>query len=99
MSCTTCLGPTSRSRPTSARPPLPGPTTALARYSKSVRISAACSSGTVEPSHVLTAIGLAQEDARATLRLSLGRQTTDEEIDFALEIIRALADELPVILV
>ncbi len=33
---------------------------------------AACSSGAVEPSHVLTALGLAPEDARATLRLSLG---------------------------
>jgi cysteine desulfurase len=46
---------------------------------------AACSSGAVEPSHVLLALGLAPEDARATLRLSLGHQTTEEEIDFALE--------------
>jgi cysteine desulfurase len=48
---------------------------------------AACSSGAVEPSHVLLALGLAPEDARATLRLSLGHQTTEEEIDFALETI------------
>jgi len=55
---------------------------------------AACSSGAVEPSHVLTAIGLAPEDARATLRLSLGKQTTDEEIDFALETIPPVIDRL-----
>src|SRR6202030_3811011 len=55
---------------------------------------AACSSGAIEPSHVLTAIGLAPEDARATLRLSLGHQTTEEEIDFALETIPAVIDRL-----
>jgi cysteine desulfurase len=55
---------------------------------------AACSSGAVEPSHVLTAIGLAPEDARATLRLSLGHQTTDEEIDFALGTIPPVIDRL-----
>jgi cysteine desulfurase len=55
---------------------------------------AACSSGAVEPSHVLTAIGLAPEDARATLRLSLGHQTTDEEIDFALDTIPPVIDRL-----
>jgi len=55
---------------------------------------AACSSGAVEPSHVLLAIGLPPEDARATLRLSLGRQTTDAEIDFALETIPAVIERL-----
>jgi cysteine desulfurase len=48
---------------------------------------AACSSGAVEPSHVLTAIGLNAADARASLRFSLGRHTTAEEIAFALEVI------------
>ena len=55
---------------------------------------AACSAGSVEPSHVLTAIGLAPEDARATLRLSLGHQTTDEEIDFALEMVPPVIERL-----
>jgi cysteine desulfurase len=55
---------------------------------------AACSSGAVEPSHVLMALGLAPEDARATLRLSLGRQNKEEEIDFALEIIPAVIERL-----
>jgi cysteine desulfurase len=48
---------------------------------------AACSSGAVEPSHVLTAIGLSDDDARSTLRLSLGRPTTAAEIDEAIRII------------
>lgn len=55
---------------------------------------AACSSGAVEPSHVLIALGLAPEDARATLRLSLGHQTTEDEIDFALETIPAVVERL-----
>jgi cysteine desulfurase len=55
---------------------------------------AACSSGAVEPSHVLLALGLAPEDARATLRLSLGHHTTAEEIDFALETIPPVIDRL-----
>ena len=55
---------------------------------------AACSSGAVEPSHVLMALGLAPEDARATLRLSLGHQTTEEEIDFALETIPPVIERL-----
>jgi cysteine desulfurase len=55
---------------------------------------AACSSGAVEPSHVLMALGLAPEDARATLRLSLGHQTTKEEIDFALETIPPVIERL-----
>lgn len=50
---------------------------------------AACSSGAVEPSHVLTAVGLSPEEARTSIRLSLGRTTTREEIDSALELISA----------
>jgi cysteine desulfurase len=55
---------------------------------------AACSSGAVEPSHVLTAIGLSREDARATLRFSLGHETTQEEIDYALETIPPVIERL-----
>jgi cysteine desulfurase len=50
---------------------------------------AACSSGAVEPSHVLTAIGLPPEEARASLRFSLGRHTTAADIDFALNVVPA----------
>jgi cysteine desulfurase len=54
-----------------------------------VSTGAACSSGAIEPSHVLTAMGLAPERARASLRFSIGKQNTEEEIDFALSIIPA----------
>jgi cysteine desulfurase len=49
----------------------------------------ACSSGAVTPSHVLTAIGLAAAEARASLRFSLGRHTTDADVDFVLEMLPA----------
>src|ERR1700680_601553 len=55
---------------------------------------AACSSGAVEPSHVLLALGLSPADARATLRLSLGHQTTEDEIDFALDTIPPVIERL-----
>ena len=55
---------------------------------------AACSSGAVEPSHVLTAIGLSAEDARASLRFSLGRHTTEADVEFALEVVPAAVDQL-----
>jgi cysteine desulfurase len=55
---------------------------------------AACSSGAVEPSHVLTAIGLPPEDARASLRFSLGRHTTESDIAFALEVVPAAVQQL-----
>jgi cysteine desulfurase len=55
---------------------------------------AACSSGAVEPSHVLTAIGLPPEEARATLRLSLGHPTSEEDIDYTLDTIPPVIERL-----
>jgi len=55
---------------------------------------AACSAGAVEPSHVLTAIGLAPEDARASLRFSLGHETTAEEIEYALDMVPRAVEHL-----
>jgi cysteine desulfurase len=52
-----------------------------------VSSGAACSSGASEPSHVLQAMGLPIERARASLRFSLHRQTTVEEIDRAIELV------------
>ena len=55
---------------------------------------AACQSGATEPSHVLLAMGLSPAEARSSLRLSLSRLTTTEEIDRALEIIPAAVARL-----
>ena len=52
-----------------------------------VSTGAACSSGAIEPSHVLTAMGMPAERARASLRFSLGKQNTSDEVDFALSLI------------
>ena len=52
-----------------------------------VSTGAACSSGAIEPSHVLIAMGLRPDQARASIRFSLGKQTTAEDIDIALALV------------
>jgi cysteine desulfurase len=59
-----------------------------------VSTGAACSSGAIEPSHVLTAMGLRPELARASLRFSLGKQNTSEDLDFALSLLPATVSRL-----
>jgi cysteine desulfurase len=54
----------------------------------------ACQSGATEPSHVLTAMGLSEQRARASIRLSLSRLSTSEEIDCAIEMIPAAVARL-----
>jgi cysteine desulfurase len=54
-----------------------------------VSSGAACSSGAVEPSHVLTAIGLGVDRARASIRFSLGRANTAEQVDALVEAVAA----------
>ncbi len=54
----------------------------------------ACSSSSLEPSHVLTAIGLPHEAAHGALRFSLGRYTTEEDIDAVLEILPGIVEKL-----
>lgn len=56
-------------------------------------VGSACTTGSTEPSHVLTAMGYPNEEARGSLRLSLGRTTTDPEIDEAVDVVpRILAE-------
>ncbi|HKQ86266.1 MAG TPA: cysteine desulfurase family protein [Candidatus Acidoferrales bacterium] len=55
---------------------------------------AACSSGAIEPSHVLLAIGLGDDEARSSVRFSLGRTTTAAEIDHAIALIPPVVERL-----
>jgi len=52
-----------------------------------VSTGAACSSGAIEPSHVLTAMGMSADRARASIRFSLGQQNTMEEVKFAIGLV------------
>ncbi|MDE3155093.1 MAG: IscS subfamily cysteine desulfurase [Acidobacteriota bacterium] len=63
---------------------------------KDVAVSSgsACTSASIEPSHVLKALGLPDDLARASLRFGLGRFTTDEEIAFATEAVATLVTRL-----
>ncbi len=54
----------------------------------------ACSSGSLEPSHVLLALGQSAELARGSLRITLGKDNTAEEIDYVLEELVALVGNL-----
>ncbi len=54
----------------------------------------ACSTGTLEPSHVLLAIGQTQEQAHSSLRISLSRMNTMEEVDYFLEVIGGTVEQL-----
>jgi cysteine desulfurase len=57
-----------------------------------VSTGAACAAGGAEPSHVLKAMGFAPERVESSLRLSLGRSTTEEQVDRAAAIIRACVE-------
>lgn len=54
----------------------------------------ACTSGSLEPSHVLLALGLPHEIAHGSLRLTLGRDNTDAEIDYVLECLPPIVERL-----
>jgi cysteine desulfurase len=60
----------------------------------SVSTGAACSSGAIEPSHVLTAMGLRPDRARASLRFSLGKQNAAADVDFAIQLLPASVERL-----
>jgi cysteine desulfurase len=59
-----------------------------------VSTGAACSSGAIEPSHVLTAMGLSPDRARGSIRFSLGKQTTAEDVEFALSLVPNVVERL-----
>ena len=54
----------------------------------------ACTSGTLDPSHVLLALGLTQAQANGALRLTIGTDTTREEIDQVLDILPPIVEDL-----
>ncbi|MBN2721141.1 MAG: cysteine desulfurase [Proteobacteria bacterium] len=59
-----------------------------------VSTGSACSSGSLEPSHVLVAIGVSPVLAQGTLRFSMGRGTTPEQIDYVLEVFPPIVERL-----
>jgi cysteine desulfurase len=59
-----------------------------------VSTGSACASGSLEPSHVLTALGLSRQEVRGSLRISLSAYTTREEIDFAVEALKEISGRL-----
>lgn len=59
-----------------------------------VSSGSACTSGSLEPSHVLTAMGLSHRTAHGSLRLTLGRGTTDEDIDQTLSVVPEIIERL-----
>lgn len=56
-------------------------------------VGSACTTGSTDPSHVLTALGYPDDEARGSLRLSLGRTTTEAEIEEALDIVPRVVEE------
>ena len=63
---------------------------------KDVAVSSgsACTSASLEPSYVLRALGRSDELAHSSLRFTIGRFTTDEEVDLAIEQTRAAVEKL-----
>jgi len=59
-----------------------------------VSTGSACSSHSLEPSHVLTAMGLKPEEAHGSVRITVGKENTMEEIEFAIESLREVTDGL-----
>jgi len=54
----------------------------------------ACTSATLDPSHVILALGLPYEVAHGSLRFSLGRSTTQKEIEYVMEVLPPLVEKL-----
>ena len=54
----------------------------------------ACTAGNIEPSHVLTAMGLTEEEANSSIRMTLGEDNTEAEIDETVRIVREIVQDL-----
>ena len=59
-----------------------------------VATGSACSTGSLEPSHVLLAIGVPPEDTHGSMRLTVGRLTTEEDIDYVIEKLPKIVEDL-----
>jgi cysteine desulfurase len=59
-----------------------------------VSTGSACSSGTLEPSHVLKAMGLSADRSQSSIRFSLGRANTEEDVDRLLGVLPAVVERL-----
>ncbi|NMC05336.1 MAG: cysteine desulfurase [Candidatus Lokiarchaeota archaeon] len=66
----------------------------LDREGIAVSTGSACHSSSAKPSHVLLAIGCSEDDNKGTIRISIGRQTTQEQIDYVLEKLSGAIKEL-----
>ena len=79
-----------------ALPGVPGETLAIALDLAGVAVStgSACSSGAVEPSHVIQAMGLDEEEARSAIRVSMGWSTTASEVEQFLEIMPGVVEQV-----
>jgi cysteine sulfinate desulfinase/cysteine desulfurase-like protein len=77
-------------------PNIRGESLVIAMDQKGVALSSgsACKSGDPEPSHALLAMGMTREDAHCSVRLSLSRDTTEEEIEVALDALRDVVEEM-----
>ena len=66
----------------------------MALENVAVSSGSACTSASLEPSYVLKSLGLDDELAHSSLRFGLGRFTTDEEIDFAIDHVKTAVNKL-----
>ena len=60
----------------------------------SVSSGSACSSGSLEPSHVLLAMGVPAETAHGSIRFTFGTDNTEEEVDYAIDVVAKTVEKL-----
>ena len=66
----------------------------LDQYGICASSGSACTSGSLDPSHVLLALGLPHEIAHGSVRLTLGDDTTEEDVDYVIEVLKKTAERL-----